>query len=149
MSLGKQAGFSMIEMIWVIVLMGLLSILGIPRIRNALQKQNVRSARVAGSTLFVKARTAAIQRGCVANVELPGDGRVWVTVCRTAGPGLDTLGGIDNLQDRFGVVMASGRAQWRFDPRGVTAGNQSAWVFFRNTQAADSFWVNPMGKVVR
>ncbi len=149
MSLGKQAGFSMIEMIWVIVLMGLLATLGIPRIRTALQKQNVRSARVAGATLFVKARTAAIQRGCRANVELPGDGRVWVTVCRTAGPGLDTIGGIENLQDRFGVAMTSARSQWQFDPRGVTAGNQSATVFFRNSMASDSFMINAVGKVVR
>lgn len=144
-----QTGFSMIEMIWVIVLMGLLATLGIPRIRDALQKQNVRSARVATATLLVKARTAAVQRGCRATAELRNDGRMWVTVCRNSGAGLDTLGGIDDLPDRLGVSVTTSRNSIDFGPRGITLGNQSATVVVRNAVATDTITINAVGKVVR
>jgi len=85
-----NSGFTVIELLWVIVLMGLMAMLGIPRIRDALQKQNVRSARVATVSHVVKARNAAVQRGCRATVHLRSSGAIWVTACRTAGAGLDT-----------------------------------------------------------
>jgi prepilin-type N-terminal cleavage/methylation domain-containing protein len=144
-----EAGFSMIEMIWVIVLMGLLATLGIPRIRDALQKQNVRSARVAAATMVVKARTAAVQRGCRATVHMRGDGRMWVTVCRATGAGLDTIGGMDNLLDRFGVTVTPSRDSVQFGPRGVTLGNQAGTVVVSNSMATDTVTINAVGKVMR
>src|SRR5574342_467013 len=70
MSNRRDAGFTVIELLWVIVLIGLMAALGIPRIRDAVQKQNVRGARVAAVAQVVKARNAAVQRGCRAVVHL-------------------------------------------------------------------------------
>ena len=122
--------------------------LGIPRIRGAVQKQNVRSARVAIVAHVVKARHAAVQRGCRATVHLRSSGAVWVTACRTAGAGLDTLGGVDDLYERYGVTLSATRDSMQFDPRGLSLGNQSATVSFRNTLAADSIRINAVGRVV-
>lgn len=145
-----QAGFTLIEMIWVIVLMGLMAVLGIPRIRDALQKQSVRSARVAGATLMVKARTAAVQRGCRAVVHMRNDGRLWVTVCRTSGvAGVDTLGGVDNFTTRYGTAVAPTRDSIEFGPRGITLGNQAGQIVFQRTPHVDTLKVNAVGKVVR
>jgi len=146
----QQVGFTLIEMIWVIVLMGLMAMLGIPRIRDALQKQSVRSARVAGATLVVKARTAAVQRGCRAVVHMRGDGRMWVTVCRTTGvAGVDTLGGVDDFTIRYGVTVVPSRDSIEYGPRGLTLGNQAGQVLFQRTPHADTLTVNAVGKVTR
>jgi prepilin-type N-terminal cleavage/methylation domain-containing protein len=145
----SDAGFTVIELLWVIVLMGLMAALGIPRIRDAVQKQNVRGARVAAVAHVVKARNAAVQRGCPATVHLRSSGAVWVTACRTAGAGLDTLGGMDDLHERYGITLYSSRDSVLFDPRGLSLGNQSATIVLTNTVATDTVTINAVGRVVQ
>src|SRR5438309_409300 len=60
----KRSGFTTIEMVIVVVLIGLIAAIGFPKIRQSLDKANVRSARAAVGTLAATARAAAIQRGC-------------------------------------------------------------------------------------
>ncbi|MGH7529851.1 MAG: hypothetical protein ACREMN_05665, partial [Gemmatimonadales bacterium] len=55
-----QAGFTTIEMVIVVILVGFIAMLAFPRIRGALTRQNVRSARAAAQTLAAKARAAAV-----------------------------------------------------------------------------------------
>lgn len=145
----RDSGFSVIELLWVIVLIGLMAALGIPRIRDAVQKQNVRGARVAAVAHVVKARNAAVQRGCRATVHMRSTGAIWVTACRTAGAGLDTLGGMDNLYDRYGITLSASRDSIQFDPRGLSVGNQSATISFTNTLATDTITINAVGRVAR
>jgi len=144
-----RTGLTLIEIIWVIVLVGLMASLGIPRIRDALQKQSARSARVAGATLVVTARAAAVQRGCRATLNVLNDGRLFVEVCRISGAvGFDTLGRVD-VTDRYGVTVTPSRNQIAFGPRGLTLGDQSATVVFQRTPHADTLIINAVGKVVR
>jgi prepilin-type N-terminal cleavage/methylation domain-containing protein len=72
----RNSGFTVVELLWVIVIMGLMGAMGIPRIRGAMQKQNVKSARVAGVAHVVKARAAAVQRGCRATVHVRSTGLI-------------------------------------------------------------------------
>src|SRR5204863_908734 len=60
----QRSGFTTIEMVIVVVLIGLIAAIGFPKIRQSLDKANVRSARAAVGTLAATARAAAIQRGC-------------------------------------------------------------------------------------
>ena len=60
----RTRGFTFIEVLIVMVLIGIIAALGIPRIRDAIQKNNVHGARAALGTLVAKARGAAVQRGC-------------------------------------------------------------------------------------
>ena len=145
----RNSGFTVVELLWVIVIMGLMGAMGIPRIRGALQKQNVKSARVAGVAHIVKARAAAVQRGCRATVHVRSTGLIWVTACKTTGPGIDTLGSVDDLKARYGVTMSATRDSIQFDPRGLSLGNQSGTVFVSNAVAADSIVINAVGRVVQ
>lgn len=145
----RNSGFTVVELLWVIVIMGLMGAMGIPRIRGALQKQNVKSARVAGVAHIVKARAAAVQRGCRATVHVRSTGLIWVTACKTVGAGIDTLGSVDDLKARYGVTMSATRDSIQFDPRGLSLGNQSGTVFVSNAVAADSIVINAVGRVVQ
>ena len=55
----SRKGFSLIEMITVLVLIGIIAAIGFPRLRDALEKQNVRSAKALIATLAATARGAA------------------------------------------------------------------------------------------
>src|SRR2546426_205672 len=76
----SRKGFSLIEMITVLVLIGIIAAIGFPRLRDALEKQNVRSAKALIATLAATARGAAIQRGCAATLNMTVDS-AWVTAC--------------------------------------------------------------------
>ena len=146
----SETGLTLIELLWVIVIVGLMTALSIPRVRDLVQKTNVRSARVATVAHVVKARNAAVQRGCRAVVHLRASGAIWVTSCRTTtGAGVDTLGSVDNLTERYGITLASTRDSVQFDPRGLSVGNQSARISFTNRLATDTIAINAVGRVVR
>src|SRR5205814_1211102 len=60
-TLMKRSGFTIMEMVIVVVLIGIIAAIGFPKIRRSLDKVNVRSARAAMSTLAATARAAADQ----------------------------------------------------------------------------------------
>jgi prepilin-type N-terminal cleavage/methylation domain-containing protein len=149
MSNRGASGFSLIELLIVIVLLGALAAIGVPRVRGALLKQNVKSARVAAVAQVVKARSAAVQRGCRGVVHLRDTGAIWVTACRMTGAGVDTLGQVDNLRDRYGVTLSATRDSVQFDPRGLSLGNQSANIVVANAVATETIAINAIGRVTQ
>src|SRR5207253_420310 len=60
----RRLGFTTIEMIIVVVMIGIIAVIGFPKIRRALDSTNVRSTRVFVGTAVATARAAAVQRGC-------------------------------------------------------------------------------------
>src|SRR2546427_11816437 len=95
----ERSGFTTIEMIIVVLIIGVIAAIGFPKIRGTLDKTNVRSARVYLSTQLVTARATAVQRGCYAVVHFTSgaNGAIWVTACPRRMPGagtVDTLGGV-------------------------------------------------------
>src|SRR5258706_13379402 len=80
-----RKGFSLIEMMFVFVLAGVIMAIGFPRLRNRLEKQNVRSSKALLATLVETARSTALQRGCAATLNMTVD-REWVTARRANPP---------------------------------------------------------------
>lgn len=151
----KRSGVTIPELMVVVVIVALTTMIGFPKIKDAIYKNNVRSARVAASTFVATARAAAIQRGCTGVVHFSGSaGTVWVTVCprmTAQGSGtIDTIGMVDNLAKLYTVTMTETLDSVRFDPRGLSmAGAQSTVRFTTTTGGRDSILINQMGKVVR
>ena len=151
MRLHGKAGFTVLEILIVLIIISTVAAVAIPKLRGNQEKQGVRSSRAALQTIIAKARGAAIQRGCASTVRLVAPGQVWVTSCRLSSTGgtLDTLGGIENLAARYTVVMATSVDSIRFDPRGLNSTFQQAVVRFTAGSITDSVNVNAVGKVVR
>src|SRR5438046_8454324 len=127
----RRLGFTTIELLIVIVLIGVIVTIGFPRIRRTLDTTNVRSARVYLSTAVATARAAAVQRGCRAVVHFTSgaSGTVWVTTCSRANPAaLDTIGGVVQLASRFNVTLAVTTDSIRFDPNGLRPENAAASI---------------------
>src|SRR5207237_2863023 len=110
----KRSGFTTIEMVIVVVLIGLIAAIGFPKIRQTLDKTNVRSARAAVGTLAAMARSAAIQRGFPGVIHfLATNATVWVTTSCEAT--VDTVSGVEQLPARFKVALVASRGAVRYD----------------------------------
>jgi prepilin-type N-terminal cleavage/methylation domain-containing protein len=149
----RHSGFTLTEMMIVLVVVGVATAFGMPKISNLVYKTNARGARVAFANLAVKARSAAVQRGCTATLSFTtgAAGRVWVTVCKVGATGTDTLGGVEPLATRFGVSLSSTGSAVQYSPRGISMGYQALTMVFTATggQNKDSTMLNQFGKVVR
>lgn len=145
----RETGFTFIEILIVMIIIGVVASFGIPRIRDSLSRQNVKSARAAATTMVAKARAAAVQRGCTSSFEARTDGRLWVTACKSTNQaGLDTLGGIEDLAGRYNVTVTPSQNTLTFDPRGLSSGGTMTIRFTWNA-VTDSIFINQVGKVVR
>jgi prepilin-type N-terminal cleavage/methylation domain-containing protein len=147
----RQRGFTFIEILIVMILIGIIAAIGIPRLRNSLQKTNVRSARAALSTIVSKARAAAVQRGCTAALHFTSgsSGKVWITLCKVNAAGVDTLGGVEPIAGRFNVTFTASRDSVRFMPNGILLDNVSTTLRVTWSTITDSIMINSVGKVVR
>jgi len=146
----RRSGFTTIEMIIVVAIIGIIALMGFPKIRQTLDKTNLRSARDAVGTLAGTARAAAIQRGCRGVLHFAAN-TVWVT---TACPAkVDTVSGVQDLYARFKVTMSYSRDSVQYDPGGLSmdgfASNTVAQLTGSVSTNRDSVMINPLGKVVR
>ncbi len=150
----NRRGFSAIELLVVFVIIGIIAAFGIPRVRTAVLKSNVRSAKAAMGTLVVKARAAAVARGCNATMTLSTGqyGTVSISVCTVTGTGTQILGGVDSLAARFNVLMTPSSGTLTFDPRGLATNYATLVVGFMSAASSsirDSVIINQLGQVVR
>lgn len=150
----NKRGFSAIELLVVFVIVGIITAFGIPRMRTAVLRSNVRSAKVSLGTLVVKARAAAVSRGCTATMTLTTGqyGTVSISVCTVNNTGTEILGGVDSLAARYNVYMRPSTTTLAFDPRGLAVNYTTLIVGLTSTSASsisDSVIVNPLGQVVR
>ena len=144
-----RKGFSTIEMIMVVVLIGVIGAIGFPRLRRGLEKQNVRSSKALLATLAATARGTAIQRGCSATLHLTGDS-VWVTACGVNPPAASVAVGTKKLVgSEFHVTLSSSQASIVYDPRGIATVFQPTTIRVIGANYQDSVVINELGKVKR
>jgi prepilin-type N-terminal cleavage/methylation domain-containing protein len=154
----NRRGFSLIEMLLVLVVIGLASMIAIPRLRSATDRANVRGARGEFMDLVTKARATAVARGCTAtfNMTTGTAAKAWVTTCKTtdvgaAGAALDTVWIVDSLAVRWKVNITSDVASITFDRRGIRSpANALSTIRAQSTTSSviDSIQVNQVGKVL-
>jgi Tfp pilus assembly protein FimT len=151
----SASGFTTIEMIIVVIIVGAIAVMGFPRLRDAVDKQNFRSARLAVVSYVSTARGAAVARGCRSNVHFVSgpNSRMWVTSCRfpVGTPGSDTLAGPEWTEQRWNARLYALKDSITFDPRGLRLTLVRTTIKLRNKadQDRDSVVVNEIGKVVR
>jgi len=145
----RRIGFTLVELLIVMTLMGIMGMYAYPKMRNSTTGWATRSARQQVTSMLIVARASAIQNGSEARFIRSGN-VVRVTV--------DSSGTYVTLASRdlyreHGVTFTTGgaaRDTVRFDPRGVAIGLTGAAIFkFTNATVKDSICVTKLGKVSR
>src|SRR6185436_16932712 len=116
-----RKGFSTIEMIIVVILIGIIASIGFPRLRRGLEKQRIRNTKALLATMVATARATAIQRGCVATLNFAVDS-VWVTACGLVGnppPASVLVGTARRVKTDVNVTLNSSSPTITYDPRGI------------------------------
>src|ERR1041385_2301869 len=113
------AGFTVAEMLVVLVVFAMLLALAIPRIDNGVRRARLQQAKGELTTAHFLARTSAMRYGRPAPPRIePPNGRFWVEVDTSlAGGRKDTVGVVHRIRDD-GVSMTTNRSTLCFDRRG-------------------------------
>jgi len=144
-----RKGFSLIEMMFVFVLAGVIMAIGFPRLKDSLEKQNIRSSKALLATLAATARGTAVQRGCNATLNMTTDS-IWVTACSLTPPFNPVQVGTKKLVgEEFGVTLVPSTASIVYDPRGIRSQFQVTSIRIVGAHYTDSVVINEVGKVTR
>ena len=147
-----RKGFTLIETLLVVVVLGIVVLIGFPRMSAGMTSANVRGARTTLINLLAKARSAATQANRVTLVKLEGD-NAFVLMRPRLLPGAgnaDTLGPVVRLWDSYGVTVTATIDSVRFDPRGMGTGFGTGTTFLisRNDRI-DSIKIDGLGRVTK
>ena len=153
--MSRRNGFTLIEIMIVVVIFGILVAVVYPRVSQVLVKNDVRSARTTLANTFAKARAVAMQRSRSASVNFNGNNIAVTAKPRTvAGVGtMDTIGGVQNLNALYGVSvsLSTSATSVDYDPRGF-AGGLSATplvIVLSRSGKRDSVSLDYLGRVTK
>ena len=147
--MGRPGGFTMIEMLMVIVVVSLLGLVTLPRFRDALSQNTLRGTRAKVMSRFATARAAAVTSGRIAYLHVHGN-QVYVTARPRRMPGVgtqDTITPIENIYTLYGVSLTSSEDSLRIDPNGV--GGTAATVQLAKGSRTDTVTISQYGRVMK
>jgi prepilin-type N-terminal cleavage/methylation domain-containing protein len=142
-----RAGLTLIELIVAIAIIGIVAAFAIPGVKRGMATESIRGARRSVTAHLARTRGTAANRGCRSVLHLRGgaSARIWITSCTMAGTGVDTIGGIENLSDRFGVVVATSGDSVMFAPNGLGRTPGGVVMKFSKAGYTDSLGISPIG----
>lgn len=145
----RRDGFTLVELVMVIVVAGLILIIGVPRMNSAVVDSNIRGARNSVHNMLAQARAGATEYGRATAVRFNGN-QAYVTVAtgQLVNP-LDTLGEVRNLNREFGVTVGASAALVSYDPRGFGLNGGNVTLTFTRSGHADTLVVSSFGRVLQ
>ena len=144
----NRHGFSAIELIVVVTIVGVIATVALPRGRDTYARSQVRSAKQELAVTLVRARATAIQNGRAARFVKQGNS---VRVVLESGGQLVPVGPANDLGKDYGVTVVTEPEAIRFDPRGFAfgIGAETGYQSIRVTRGAlvDSVCVTRFGRI--
>src|SRR5687768_12218936 len=120
--MANERGFSLIEILTVMIMIGIISALALPRLGNTLAHQDVRGARSYITATHARARASAVARGRRTAFAIK-DGVLGIRSQHPLTGVMELVGGaVDTVTTRFGVTVSidpNTRDTLVFDPRGL------------------------------
>ena len=140
----STAGFSLVEAIVVVAILGVLVLLVAPRLDPIIAGRNVSSARAGFTNLYSRARIAAVQSRRTATITVSGD-MASATVAMPGGP--QAVGTVIQFDSLFGVQATASPTSVTIQPTGlVTTGLPFELVLVRSS-VVDTVRITGFGKI--
>ena len=142
----RTAGFSLVEMLVVISMIGIMALIGWPKMARLLNRSQVKAARSEVVNKFNQTRMQAVQTGQIMRFRVQGDA-IW------AERFIDgvVVGGVQDLNAKFGVTTSSSPSpiSIAIDPRGVTFTSTTQIIRLGRFGARDSVVIIGYGGIQR
>jgi prepilin-type N-terminal cleavage/methylation domain-containing protein len=149
-----RRGFTLVETLVAVVVLSLLCLIGFPKLRSAMARNNVRASRTQLVNMVAKARASATITNRRTWLRIKGNQAVIMARPRlSAGVGdADTIGVAEDLNSRYGTTITTfNNDSVGFDPRGfgLWSGNTSYNIKVAKSGYTDSVVVDSKGRVVK
>jgi len=147
---GARRGFTMIEILIVIVIAGLMLRIALPYIRTGMAKANISGSLSAISSMHALARTSAIQKGRTAVLVVNhSTGKAVVLLRRTGSTVVDTVGSVLDLVSRWGVTVTTTSDSTVFTPLSIGTGSSSNTITASKGGFSQSVVISAAGRLLR
>lgn len=144
-ALGSRVGFTLTEMMLVVVIIGVLSLVTAPRLERELARRSVAAAKVSFSASYRRARAAAVQNRRPTTITI-ASGLVTVSV---SGPGGTTsfVGQSLYYPTLFGVTPTASSGSLTINPTGLVTSGTPFTVALNRGSVYDTVWVTGYGRL--
>ena len=143
-------GFTLIEILMVLVVVGIMMRIGLPFLRTGTNKSSVRGAMDAVASMHARAKAIAIQRGRIAGIVMnPSAGTMFIAARNTGGTAWDTVGRVENMRNRFGVTFTTTQNAIAFSPRGIGADVAATTIIITKSGFSDTLISSVGGRLIR
>jgi prepilin-type N-terminal cleavage/methylation domain-containing protein len=150
----RRAGFTLVETLIVVVILGLIVLIGFPKLSAAMAQSDLRGARTTVVNLVATARAVSVQSNRLAWIKFQGNTAHVLArprVVAAGGVGLnppDTVGEVRDLAKQYKVTVAANKDSIQFDPRGFGAwtGGNASIVISRNGHSS-TITIDGLGRV--
>jgi prepilin-type N-terminal cleavage/methylation domain-containing protein len=147
----RRDGFTLVETLIVVVLLGLIVLIGFPKISSAMVQNDVRGARTTMVNMVAAARAASVQSNRLTWIKFEGNtahvlARPRLTI---GGAGdFDTVGSVRDLADLYGVTVVANVNSIQFDPRGFgTDFGGDASIVLSRAGHSSTITIDALGRV--
>ncbi|HYJ78602.1 MAG TPA: GspH/FimT family pseudopilin [Longimicrobiaceae bacterium] len=140
-------GFSLVELVVVVSLMGIVAMLAAPRFANLVSVLRTRGAmdQVAGDLAFT--RMAAVRAGRTASLRF--DGATYMVTLDNGAVAYDTLRTMSFTREYPGVYLSSTSSRIAFDSRGVLRDNAAQSVTIVRNGRIKTLRISSVGRIYR
>ena len=146
-----SAGFTLIELMIVVSVIGLIVLFASPKIYEVYNRSMVRGARTTITNMYITARNQARTTNRVAVLRRLND-QVWVEVNQyvSEGTGKIIVRQPVDLGTEYGVTITAGDDSLRIDPRGMLSTSGSTFTYrFARRGTPDSVVISGYGRIQR
>ena len=150
----SRSGFTLIEALIVVVVLGLIMVIGYPKVGAAMGKTDLRSARTTVINLVATARAASVQTNRRTWIKFEGNKAYVLARPRQkvgGGAGIqppDTIGTVQNLSAQYKVTVAPVLDSIQFDPRGFGVSLADTVTLTRNGHT-ETVRLDGLGRVIK
>jgi prepilin-type N-terminal cleavage/methylation domain-containing protein len=147
----RRTGFTLIEMLVVVVVIGLTSLIALPKLNTAFARSNVLSAKAKVMALYSTARATAMSSNQTAILRVNGN-QVYVYArprrqAPTAGNTVDTIIRPTDISTAYGVTLSGGVDSVRISSAGL--GLDSATLVLTKYTTIDTVYISRYGRVIK
>jgi prepilin-type N-terminal cleavage/methylation domain-containing protein len=147
----RRDGFTLVETLIVVVLLGLIVLIGFPKISTAMAQSELRSARTTMINMVARARAASVQSNRVTWIKINGNSMYVGATPRLVPAGVstaDTVGVVDLAEQYHVAVTTEGTDSIQFDPRGFGAGfGTGASIVVSRGDHSSTITIDGLGRV--